>query len=75
MSPWDECICGHAQADHHADLDEPGCAVPSCPCPWFDHGHGLPHLRAGLRMPMRRLTDTPTRPADAVRRSEDKAAA
>ena len=40
MSPWDECICGHAQADHHPDPDEPGepgCAVPACPCPWFDH--------------------------------------
>jgi hypothetical protein len=38
MSPWDECICGHVQADHHAeDPDEGGCAVPSCPCPWFDH--------------------------------------
>ena len=38
MSPWDECICGHQLADHHADdLDEAGCAVPACPCPWFDH--------------------------------------
>ena len=47
MSPWDECICGHAQADHHADdLDEGGCAAPACPCPWFDRDPGC--ARCGL---------------------------
>jgi len=38
MSPWDECICGHDLAEHGADPDgAEGCAVPECPCPWFDH--------------------------------------
>ncbi|HEY3718419.1 MAG TPA: hypothetical protein VGL39_28175 [Jatrophihabitantaceae bacterium] len=40
MSPWDECICGHEQYEHNTDpdtLDEGGCAVPDCPCPWFNH--------------------------------------
>lgn len=37
MSPWDECICGHVRADHDPDSNDPGCATPDCPCPWFDH--------------------------------------
>jgi hypothetical protein len=42
MSPWDECICGHVQADHNTDPDEGGCAMPACPCPWFDRDRGCP---------------------------------
>jgi hypothetical protein len=41
MTPWDECICGHSHAEH--DTDDGGCAVDTCPCPWFDADHDCPH--------------------------------
>ena len=37
LTPWDECICGHAYAEHDPDHDQPGCLIDGCPCPWFDH--------------------------------------
>jgi hypothetical protein len=43
MSPWDECICGHVRADHDADANDPGCATPDCPCPWFDRDPSCEH--------------------------------
>jgi len=59
MSPWDDCICGHTFTEH--DTDDGGCAINSCPCPWFDLDRDCPEcggLSYGCNHPMASESET-----------------